>query len=742
MKNEEKNLPNEENDLPVEEVLEENGEAKEKMPKKLSRGAIIGIIAGAAAVILAVVLILVLSGNKKCDHTFSDKWYNDAENHWHPATCEHAETERGDFGAHADTDENGVCDVCEYEMGHKHSFSSEWTVTDTHHWNAATCTHTDEKGNYSTHSDENIDGVCDECSGHVHKVNAAGYCTHSGCGDKVRDVDETSLDALVSAVVEQAYLVNGGNIDYTFTGRSNTSPDFEALRKEVVSYVFGKDNYTHINVDTDVTIGGNNQKGTLETWHHLLDGNNAFGVVSENGGELTLDITELGKLNGYYIALSTLAGDYGVEATLYALYEAAIADTTDELIVIPDAAENKVTFKYSYKTVFVNETEVAVGDENTPAGSKIYNVNYFDVEVTFKYSDDFALTYLMIDVDCFTNDPGTAERIGFLYDDVDIQYDPETDEITFVKYDHDAGKYLPIETQTDPETGEIIYVVYNEKTGEYVPAWEPTPDTYVIEVTQTVGERNEENPNHRDKFIPENFDLYHKMNEDGSLEKKFTGSNIMASVRESVFLYVGDCTPEGTSLHFTYEFVSIKAFKNGEELHNIDAYDNEAVYAVFTLRGEQRMFLFIPKMDGAYRFEIYLDGKKVYDVNMTVGVVDDENLDLDDDQFAIKVTDAYSWTTEVSFTATEAGTYYFNIPAGISFINADDYDKFLSELDNSGTQQEVQEPDPYFDYNKISDDEKDAEKFSFSVELRAGETIRFYVNAIKVGTYVVQVILF
>jgi hypothetical protein len=74
---------------------------------------------------------------------------------------------------------------------------------------------------------------------------------------------------------------------------------------------------------------------------------------------------------------------------------------------------------------------------------------------------------------------------------------------------------------------------------------------------------------------------------------------------------------------------------------------------------------------------------------------------------------------------------------------ADMYDEFLEKLEHSGYgQQEIKEPDPYFDYNKISEDDKNKDKFSFSIALEAGETIRFYVNGIKVGTYVIQVILF
>ena len=671
--------------------------------------------------IISLIAVALASCEKKCDHTFSEKWYSDATQHWHPATCEHAETERADLANHVDADENGLCDVCEYDVKHTHTYESDWTITDTHHWKAATCSHVDMKDSYSTHSDEDLNGACDVCSGHVHNVNGAGYCKYSDCGKKVRDIDETSLDDLVNAVFEQKKLVNGGTIDYSFTGRSNVSADYEVLRNELVTYIFGKDNYTHTNVSTNVNNGGVEGSGTLETWHQLMGADQVFGVVSQDGEDLVLDMSDTGKLNGYYIALSTLAGDYGVEETLYALYEAAISETTNELTVIPDTAANKVTFKYNYKTVIINESEIAVGDETTPAGSIVYNVNQFEVEVTFTYDDDFALTSLMIAVDCYTNDPGLADGYGFLYPDADIVYDPETDTVTFVEY-------VQVKNENPGEgEPEYIWVAY--------PTDKRTPDTYVINVTQTVGQRIEENPNSQSKFVPENFDLFFKLNdEDGTLENKYKGSMIQAKVRETIHLYVGNCTPDGTSIHFTHQMVSMKAFRNGVEIQNFDAYDNEQVYAVFTFSGEQRMFMFIPKMDGLFKFEIYLGDKELYEIEVSVGIVEDEYFELEDNEFLVKVTESYTWGNEVTFTATEAGKYYFNVPAGIGFMNADQYDAYLEEVQNNNSLQEIQAPSAYFDF-QVSGKENGG---SFYIVLEEGQSIRFYVIGKTVGSYVIS----
>lgn len=666
------------------------------------------------ALCLAILMVGCLASCRSdCEHTFSDKWYSDANNHWHPATCDHAETERSDFGPHADADENGVCDVCEYELGHVHSFENDWMSDATHHWKNATCSHTNEKGSYSTHSDENMDGNCDVCSGHVHSINAAGYCKHLDCGEKVREVDETSLDELVAAVLVQKHLVNGGTVDYNFEGRSNTGNDYSALRNELINYFYGKDNYTHVDVATKTTVGGVERTGTFESWHQLIGPEYVFGVVSENGGALTLDLPEIAKLNGYYIAMSTLAGEYGVEETLYALYEAAIADTTKDLEVIPDTAENKVTFKYNYKTVFVNGTEIVVGDN---VGSMVYNVNAFEVEVTFKYTDDYALTNLMILVDCYTNDPGTSDSFGFLYPDVDIDYDPDTDTFTFVEYTQDAdGNW--VSTPTDKRT----------------------PDTYVINVTQTVGERTAENPHPQSEFVPDSFDLFTKQEftfdaegyETGyELKDKVTG-NIFVDTGDIVNLYVENYAPANTSLHFVANQVTFKLYKDGVEVENANDYTNTTAVAEFTYAGSLRSFFVIPKVDGAYKFEIYVCGELEKTVNIIAGAADEEHIELKDNEFALKITERYEWANEYTFTATESGTYYFNVPAGVGLIDADAYDAAAE------TPATDDGPAPYLDYNNLKNNDGTYNAGSFSLELEAGETVRFYVNAVKKGTYVV-----
>ena len=97
------------------------------------------------------------------EHTFSDAWANDATHHWHAATCEHGEEKDG-LATHADPNEDGLCDTCGYNVGHKHTFASAWSHNETHHWKSAICSHTGEKDKYGLHEDTDTNAECDTCA--------------------------------------------------------------------------------------------------------------------------------------------------------------------------------------------------------------------------------------------------------------------------------------------------------------------------------------------------------------------------------------------------------------------------------------------------------------------------------------------------------------------------------------------------------------------------------------------------
>ena len=54
-------------------------------------------------------------GGDTHEHTYATTWSNDENKHWHASNCEHTGLKK-DEANHADTDKDGKCDVCEYEM--------------------------------------------------------------------------------------------------------------------------------------------------------------------------------------------------------------------------------------------------------------------------------------------------------------------------------------------------------------------------------------------------------------------------------------------------------------------------------------------------------------------------------------------------------------------------------------------------------------------------------------------------
>lgn len=65
---------------------------------------------------------------------------------------------------------------------HEHSFADVWSTSDTHHWKAATCEHTDEKSGYAEHNFgdwKTIQSPTEETEGSKGRVCVCGVCSYS-----------------------------------------------------------------------------------------------------------------------------------------------------------------------------------------------------------------------------------------------------------------------------------------------------------------------------------------------------------------------------------------------------------------------------------------------------------------------------------------------------------------------------------------------------------------------------------
>lgn len=385
------------------------------------------------------------------EHTFSENWSNNETNHWKAATCEHGEN-RQDFEPHEDSDQDGKCDDCAFEMGHTHTFAEEWQSDATNHWKAATCLHTEEIGELEPHADENTDGKCDKCEAHVHVLNILGFCDI--CDEEVKPIDTNSVPGHITAALARKDNVSEGKVEYKYQG--------EIYDDHTVEYTFGTNGTYTKNMDISRSINqstGMYDKYTVESYltkssDALVTGTAVTFVNGEfqNAAELSYGVEHL---RGYYYSVSSLADAYGAEEILAALYEQALlprAEITREQVI---AEQNKCVFAFNLLTV--NAMWTTAGGERV----MVYNVHYYETSVEFAYTDNHTLTDLKIIAKHYGNDAGKEETTSLIY------Y-PETD--TFVK--------------------------------------NGTPDTYTYIVKQIEGERTELDLTKGDQYKPSAVDFY------------------------------------------------------------------------------------------------------------------------------------------------------------------------------------------------------------------------------------------
>ncbi len=134
------------------------------------------------------------------DHTHvydTDIWTKaDEKYHWHAPTCGH-DVEGADKEEHKDVDNDGICDGCDWDYDHTHTFEETWTTDGDYHWYKATCGH-DVYGEKNPHRDQDEDGKCDQCAitpEHFHDMDwdvwsgDETYHWHAAKGDCAACVD-------------------------------------------------------------------------------------------------------------------------------------------------------------------------------------------------------------------------------------------------------------------------------------------------------------------------------------------------------------------------------------------------------------------------------------------------------------------------------------------------------------------------------------------------------------------------
>ena len=550
-----------------------------------------------------------LTGEDECEHTFSEAWSSDATNHWHAATCEHGEI-KDSLGAHDDANEDGICDTCAYEIGHEHSFESAWTVDDDYHWKKATCSHVDEKGEYGLHKDDNNDGVCDVCLGHVHILDVAGFC--EGCDKEVKPVVETDLAAVIAAATVRQKKINSGEVEMSYAGHSNHENSDQSMWHKVLFTLGTNGTYskrTENQVATDGTATGKQQ--VTEKWipYNTAETFTGISAISVDGVYIDAMPTSFGPddLLGYYFALSSLADGHGADQLLYAIYEMSIGENVIDLEITHDAEANKYAF--SFDVFVVNTSNVN--------GELVHNVNYFEVEVDFTYTDDYSITSLNVGTKVYTNDPG-AGFDGLWVEDIDIDYDPDTNTVTF-------------------------------RENAYA-------DSYTFSVTQNVGARGEVSLEDGNKFVPTDFGVY----TDSALTTPATSLELK-NADHSKILYIG-VSPAETYLSFITADVDITVTTAaGDATNGLSA---------IMVGAEIQLF---PAAAGDYIICVEaLDKTVTVSVTVTEREIEIEE-GLESGTITVTSTSTYSWSDLVTLKigdeyGTKQGYYIFYIPADMGLL--------------------------------------------------------------------------
>ena len=424
----------------------------------------------------------------ECQHTLSEEWTTSETQHWHAPTCEHGEF-RSEPEAHADADEDGLCDSCGYEVGHEHKYATEWSSNANVHWHAAICTHVDEHTPEELHSDEDNNGYCDVCNSHAHVLdpNGTGKCTI--CDEQIKEIDTSDIPTLIAAIVGNHNKVSGGNIIYLRTMRDDSTG---AVNKHntIIDYLIGNNSIYYksasaaevTGTDREGTVYQANTSSMLERWVNLESNGSIFGVYKETVDGVAGEFCEDPSVNentlfGYYYSVSTFASGYGAEGILANIYEKSQSINAYNYVV----EEGENGYKFSFEYAAVNSTKISssagtnsdfdpdVQVEAEDLGIN-HNVNYFVVSVEFAYDENYTLTKLDIKCDCYTNDAGANLAGDLDSSNVDLTYDAVTGVITL-----------------NP----------NAKA-----------DTYEFKVEQTAGEKTFVNEYTKDYFAPKGFLVY------------------------------------------------------------------------------------------------------------------------------------------------------------------------------------------------------------------------------------------
>ena len=198
--------------------------------------------------VLSVALLLAACGNQDSgsqpevpqhEHTYATEWSKDANNHWHAASCEHAEEvsekaahtwNSGEVTKEATVDAKGektyTCTVCGQTKteeiakldppAHEHAHSTEWSSDENEHWHECECGDKADKAAHEVAETKYENGYKAEVCACGYEMSKVAYLTY---------VVEANIDPVDVAVADGVYTLtftttkNWATIDLYYNGQ-------------------------------------------------------------------------------------------------------------------------------------------------------------------------------------------------------------------------------------------------------------------------------------------------------------------------------------------------------------------------------------------------------------------------------------------------------------------------------------------------------------------------------------------
>lgn len=391
---------------------------------------------------LAVALFLVITalcgviGFAACGeqhvHTFSEDWTRSTTEHWHEATCDHTD-EKGDLGTHVDSDNNGKCDKCNYDMStagtHTHTFDdSYWEHDANTHWHPATCGDTTEKGDEAPHIDENENQFCDVCGEfiqHVHKFSETEWafnktehwrpavCTHKT--EKGSEAEHTFTAGVCECGVKQEEVeAFNGLVEYGVISENETdfyswltdlkANDITDVHKTTKGdIVYSRDGnieaYYVAERTVKVKAAADNGDGLEHVWFKVAMSENGTYHINDNNID-ALAVAETGADGVAELTFKPIGGYSNGEKIKYEILlaeakdiEVLIGTEEKDVKIIPDRYSIKLADDEEVESGKAVVTDFEVSDADT-IGDDISGTLEFKYDTSWRASEKQMLPYV------------------------------------------------------------------------------------------------------------------------------------------------------------------------------------------------------------------------------------------------------------------------------------------------------------------------------------------------------------